>query len=351
MPTVNIPGVELVRAGTWNASTGRVTISKADLYDMAMAARDTTVDAAPIKLGHVDPRFDGEPALGWVKNLRLSSDGGTLIGDLVEVPSQLADILSTAFPRRSVEIAWGTKSAEGASRGAILTGLALLGVTAPAVKGLADVYRAVASDDVQTEGHTVALATDTSGIPANDVDARHPAIQHDQLPAEGQPMGATTKAAAEAAADENTDPAGDAAEQESTTTPPADNAADDSTDTSGEQDDAALSGDAPKVVTLSQGQYDDLMRGAQAGTAAIAELNRQRRDGIVTSALSVGKLRPADQQAWRTALDRDEEGTVALLATLPQIVPTHMLGSAHASLEPGDVEWNAFENSLTGKDA
>lgn len=347
MPTVNIPGVELVRAGTWNASTGRVTISKDDLADMATASRDTTIDAAPIKLGHVDPRFDGEPALGWVKNLRLSSDGSTLIGDLVEVPSQLADILPTAYPRRSVEIAWGTKNTDGSRRGAILTGLALLGVTPPAVKGLADVYRAAASDDPDTDAHTVALATDTGGIPAIGDESMHPANQHDHLPAEGQPMGATTKAAAEAAADETTDKPDEAVDQESTSTATDD--ADTSDDADGEKD-AELSA-GPRVVTLSQGQYDDLVRGATAGQAALAELDRQRRDGIITTALAAGKLRPADQQAWRGALDRDEEGTVALLATLPQIVPTTMLGSAHASLDPTDAQWDAFEQSLTGKDA
>lgn len=348
MPTVNIPGVELVRAGTWNASTGRVTISKADLADMATASRDTTVDAAPIKLGHIDPRFDGEPALGWVKNLRLSSDGSTLIGDLVEVPSQLADILSTAYPRRSVEIAWGTKATDGSRRGAILTGLALLGVAAPAVKGLADVYRTAAAD-TDIDGHTVALATDTGGIPAIGEESMHPANQHDHLPAEGQPMGATTKAAAEAAADETNDKPDEVVEPKSTSTTP------DEPDTSADADDtdekdAELSA-GPRVVTLSQGQYDDLVRGAEDGRAARAELDRQRRDGIITTALADGKLRPADQQTWRVALDRDEAGTVALLATLPQIVPTTMLGSAHATVDPTDAQWAAFENSLTGKDA
>ena len=115
---------------------------------------------------------------------------------------------------------------------------------------------------------------------------------------------------------------------------------------------AAVSGATPQVVTLSQGQYDDLLAGATAGAAAKAALDGQRRDGIVNAALSEGRLRPADTQPWREALDRDEAGTVALLSTLPQVFPVAALGSAHAPQgNPNDAEWTAFEASLTGKGA
>ena len=114
----------------------------------------------------------------------------------------------------------------------------------------------------------------------------------------------------------------------------------------------AIAASAPATVTLSQGQYDELLRGATAGQAALAALDTTRRDGIITAALNEGRLRPSDQKAWRTALDRDEDGTVALLGTLPpQTIPTASLGSAHATFDPSEAAWDEFSKSLTGKDA
>jgi hypothetical protein len=135
--TVTIRDVELVQLGTWRASTGDTTIGADDLASMLAAASDPEVDQAAMRIGHIDPRFDGEPALGWVRNLR--QVGNKLVGDLVDVPAKLAEIIPRALRRRSVEIAWGYKTPSGKTYKAALTGLALLGVTPPAVKGLADV--------------------------------------------------------------------------------------------------------------------------------------------------------------------------------------------------------------------
>lgn len=349
MATMTIRGVELVRAGTWNASTGRVTISPADLDNMVTASANPEIDGAPIKLGHVDPRFDGEPALGWVKNLRLSSDGTVLVGDLVDVPAQLADIIPSAYPRRSVEIAWMKDQG-----GAVLTGLALLGVTPPAVKGLADVYRVAATEDARTDTPSVFavhLATDTCGIPITVNDTGQPS-PHQQSPrAEESSMGKTTQAA-EAAADTTTeqDSGVDPAETTSTTdqTENPDSTEGDSEENSEPVTANASASDAPAVVTLSAGQYEELMRGAQAGAAALAQIDATRRDTILNTALAEGRLTPADQATWRSALDKDEAGTVALLATLPpQRVPTVPAGSALADgTDPLDAEFEAFEKRL-----
>ena len=323
--TVNIPGVELVKAGTWHASTGTVTLTASDLESMVAESRDPAIDAVPVKLGHVDPRFDGEPALGWVRNLRLSSDGSTLIGDLMEVPASLADIIGSAYPRRSVEIDWGLPK-PGGKRGAVLTGLALLGVTPPAVKGLDDVYRTAASATL-----TYTLSSDTGGIqpePADTSDATDQ-TQEGPMPDIEQPE-------AEAVEEETTE---EATVEEETT--------------EDEQAPVTVDASAPATVTLSQGQYDDLVRGANAGKAALAALDAQRRDQIITTALSEGRLRPSDQEAWRTALDRDEDNTVALLNTLPaqQVLATAAFGSAHAGVDLTEAAWDDFTANLTGKGA
>lgn len=326
MATVNIPGVELVKTGTWHASTGTVTLTASDLESMVSESRDPAVDAAPVKLGHVDPRFDGEPALGWVRNLRLSSDGSTLIGDLMEVPASLADIIGSAYPRRSVEIDWGLPKGAGGKRGAVLTGLALLGVTPPAVKGLDDVYRTAAS-------FTYTLSSDTSGIQPEPAD-----------------NGNATDQTQEGPMPDIEQPEVEAVEEE--TAPAAEETAEETVEETVEEP-VTVEAAAPATVTLSQGQYDELLRGSEAGKAALAALDSQRRDQIITTALAEGRLRPSDQGAWRTALDRDEDNTVALLNTLPkQMVPTVALGSAHAGLaDPGEAAWEAFAANLTGKGA
>jgi len=137
-----IPDVELVKVGAWPASTGDVEITPRDLEAAVKAASSPSVRRPVLKLGHVDPRFDGEPAVGYVDNLRLSNDGLTLLGDLRGVPAWLADILPSAYPDRSIEGQFGMKDQTGNFHDFVLTGLALLGVSPPAVgtlKSLADV--------------------------------------------------------------------------------------------------------------------------------------------------------------------------------------------------------------------
>jgi len=154
MATVTVPNVELVSVGTWDASTGRSTITPDDLTAAVQAFSDNLVNKPPVKIGHTDPRFadgnhDGAPAFGWIENIRTSPDGQKLLGDLVGVPAKLAEIMPAAFRRRSIEMAYGYRTAAGKVYRAVVTGLALLGAQAPAVRNLADVVA------LYTAGNTV----------------------------------------------------------------------------------------------------------------------------------------------------------------------------------------------------
>lgn len=128
-----IPDVELLKTGQWPLSTGTYTFTTEDLAAAVRAAQSPCVSRPVIKLGHSDPRFDGEPAVGFVDNLRLSEDGSTLVGDLCGVPAWLADIMPSAYPRRSIEGMVNFRDQSGTVHPFALTGLALLGVTPPAV--------------------------------------------------------------------------------------------------------------------------------------------------------------------------------------------------------------------------
>jgi hypothetical protein len=132
-PPVNIPGVDLVAAGTWPLSSGETTFTRDHLQQAIEAAQCPAVGPPIIKLGHVDPRFDGEPALGKVTNLRLTANGDKLTGDLSGVPAWLGDVAASAYPNRSVEGAFNHVCQIGHTHPFAITGLALLGVTAPGV--------------------------------------------------------------------------------------------------------------------------------------------------------------------------------------------------------------------------
>ncbi|MDM3924165.1 hypothetical protein DDJ48_21525 [Mycobacteroides abscessus] len=131
-----IRGVELVKVGSWEISTGTWTVTAADLQS-AVAAHAAGVLRKPvIKLGHQGPMRDAAPALGHVDGLRLTDDGQTLVGDLVNVPARLAAVLASAYPDRSVEALIDYQDTDGTVWPLVLSALSLLGATAPGIDTL-----------------------------------------------------------------------------------------------------------------------------------------------------------------------------------------------------------------------
>jgi hypothetical protein len=148
----SIPGVELAQAGTWQLSTGETTITRDDLAAAVGALDCPAVRNPSLKLGHVDPRFDGEPAVGWVGGLRLVDDGNTVVGDYRGVPAWLADVMSSAYPDRSIEGVRDFRCQIGHTHPLVITAVALLGVAMPGIgtldslQDVAALYQVAASD-------------------------------------------------------------------------------------------------------------------------------------------------------------------------------------------------------------
>ena len=137
---VTVPNLELLEVGEdWATSTGSFTWSLKDLQSAIASQDDPFVRTPIVKLGHVDKRFDGQPSLGRVKNLHLSDNGQTLLGDLVGTPTWLAECMASAFPRRSIEGYFDFTTKSGNNWPFVLTGLALLGDSYPAIESLEDV--------------------------------------------------------------------------------------------------------------------------------------------------------------------------------------------------------------------
>jgi hypothetical protein len=187
---VTIPGVELVEAAVdVSTSTGIYTFTAEHLAAAVAAQDDPAVRSPIVKLGHIDPRFDGEPAVGVIRNLRLSANGMTLLGDLVGVPAWLAEILPSAYPSRSIEAWFDYTSTSGTKHPFVLTGLALLGVSAPALQSLEDV-RALYETPEAVQVELVAAAEADRAAEANG-GQRVVIEQGDPMPKRGRQVAAS----------------------------------------------------------------------------------------------------------------------------------------------------------------
>lgn len=153
MPSlVTLPNVDIVATGTWALSSGPATFTAEDLANAVQASQCPAIGSPVLKLGHVDPRFDGEPAVGRVMNLALTASGNKITGDLAGMPAWLGTVMASAYPNRSIEGYWDFKCQVGHTHPFVISALALLGVTSPGVgvlSSLADVaalYGVAASD-------------------------------------------------------------------------------------------------------------------------------------------------------------------------------------------------------------
>lgn len=139
-------GVELARPGTWHLATGRRSFDEKHLKDAADFFKASGQNRIPLGLGHTDTRFDGDPAFGWVGNIRYTEDekGPVLLGDLVDVAPWLAAAAQNHWPNRSIE-GFADLDWNGRVYSLALTRLALLGATPPAMPTLADMQALVAA--------------------------------------------------------------------------------------------------------------------------------------------------------------------------------------------------------------
>lgn len=151
---VTWPNVELIHTGTWDISTGRWTVTTEDLNNVVAALDCPAVRNPVIKIGHTDPRFDGEPAVGYLDGLVVSATGHELRGDYRGIPEWLRDVLASAYPDRSIEGEYDHICQLGHVHPFVLTGVALLGVTPPGVGTLQSLQDVAALFGVAAAGPT-----------------------------------------------------------------------------------------------------------------------------------------------------------------------------------------------------
>lgn len=136
-------GVELVNTGSWRLLSGSWDPNSTDILAAVEASKCPAVRRPRLKLGHLDPRFngagdkmlDGTPALGWFDNLRASDDGNTLLGDQVALP-WLSKVQAAAWPDRSIEGTYRKRCALGHTHPFVIDAVSLLGETPPGIPTL-----------------------------------------------------------------------------------------------------------------------------------------------------------------------------------------------------------------------
>jgi len=350
--TTTFKDVQLVKAGTWGGMTGRSTITPEDLADAVAAYADPEIDRGVLKIGH-DGDLNlatGQPALGWIENLKLSDDKQTLIGDLTDIPSKLAAIIPRAFRRRSVEMTLGAKTPSGKTYRAALTGLALLGAKAPAVKGLDDILSLYAAEGDPLEGdETVAFAvdgaTDTAPVPHTPGapgESGNGSNTPDERTAEMALTDALKKKLGlpETATDAEVEAALEAAElaapAASEKTPEEIAAEAAAAAAATEAAAAAAAAGAPAAgaqlaegatVIVSAVQFADMQ--SQLATLT-TERAADRKAKALDDAIKTGRIAPAERVAFAAALEANEAAGLELLGKLAPRFSTVELGADHA---------------------
>lgn len=172
LETVKLEGVAVMAAGGPYRAKG--SPPGGDFYDDATLQR--IADASNRytergelrsinKIGH-DPQqrllaasgiTDGEkPSAGWLRNFRV--DGGKLKADIENVPKKLADLIKVgAYRTRSAELRSLESQTGSGEREPVVTGLAWLGATSPAIRTLDDIhayYEADPDEDVTIVDYT-----------------------------------------------------------------------------------------------------------------------------------------------------------------------------------------------------
>lgn len=365
--TVDFRGVPLCRAGEWNGLTGKGKVTAADLQSVVDAYSDQEVDRARVKIGHLSGMNaalgDGAPAFGWVANPRMAADGVTLVGDLVDVPRKLGEVVGKAYKNVSVEMRKNVRTPSGKTHPAVLSGLALLGASAPAVKGLDDLVSLYASEApdggpedscTQSETMTIALGDALDTSPTVPAPSR---VSGDDDTDSPEPPGAETEGEPTVAfldqAREKLGLAKDATEDEILTAL-SENPADPDTQVKAQETDVTGDPDvkepelkstepeaskSPETVTVSKAQWDDV-------TAQLKDLTDkakvEHQEKVLEAALSEGRIVPAEREQWVTALSEAPQATEVLLSKLAPRVNMSEHGSDVALSASEDSDEDAF---------
>lgn len=350
--------VELARPGAWKLSSGDTEFTAEMLRDAADFFVASGGQRVPIKLGHVDDRFDGEPTFGSVENVRYVEDerGSVLLGDIIDMPQWLAAAAPKRWPNRSIE-GWQNFAYDGREYSLILSGLVFLGVTPPGVrniKSLADLQYALAASSAQRV-FASAPPDDPAEPPPDD-----PAEPPEAPPSAGLSAAQPTTPAPPAEIP-HTNGAGmnlakyrealaglpdDASEEDveaaliaagfapRSPAPPDTDALFDLTPepelvNASQQRDKRVAAAAGKggLITIDPAQLQEFRDAMVRASALTKRLEVRDRDEAITAAVKAGKFPPSRREHYERYWDADPVGAKEVIASLAaDLVPVHASG-------------------------
>jgi hypothetical protein len=298
----------------------------------------------PVALGHADERFSGDPAFGSVTNIRYAEDdrGPVLLGDIVDMPGWLSASAPRSWPNRSIE-GWQNFEYEDREYSLVVTGLAFLGVTPPAVRNirsLADLQTALAAsaarhlvasapvDDPAAAPETSAEADETNEEEAGQMD---PAKIREALglPADAsddEVKAALTTAGFTATSPPPTEPA--PAPGPTVPEPAPEPEA---------KPELVLASGTMRVDASAWQEREDRIKRLEAQAAKQRD---SERDQIIAKAVVDGKFTPARKEHWVRLWNADPEGTRQVIDGLARnVVPVMASGYDGDSGEDMDAEF------------
>lgn len=326
-------GVELARPGRWKVAAGDGNFTAQDLRDAADFFTASGGQAVPVKLGHTDNRFagDGEPAFGLVTNVRYTEDsrGPVLLGDITGMPEWLAASAPTRWPNRSIE-AWRNVEYQGREYSLVLSGLAFLGVTPPAVRdirSLADLQTALAASsaervfasapDVDTAAPPDSPALVAGVSPTTEGAGMSLAKYREALA--GLPDDASeddVKAALSAAGFVAESPPAPEPVQASLFDPQQPTTTDSADTSTAPKRELVHAAGAPGTVVLASSVWEETQNTIKTLKAFVDKTQRDERDQVIAKAVQDGKFTPAQRTHFSRLWDADPNGTRVLIDNL-----------------------------------
>lgn len=333
-------GVELARPGTWQLSSGKSEFTSAMLRDAADFHASTGGQKIPLGFGHMDSRFDGDPAWGWLTNVRYDEDdrGPVLLGDLVDLDDWVHAAAPARWPHRSIEGVKGVTFA-GREYGLVLTRLALLGATPPgmpALKSLTDLRQLVAASVALDGGEWIA-ATAPEATPQGE---DHPS---DRKREPGMPDAAKLREALGLKADASDDEvkaaltsSGLVASQPEPPAPaPAPNPAPEPAPAPAPEPQlvSASSVNTPGTVLIASSVWEETQNTIKRLAAHVDQAKRDEAEKVIASAVEQGKFTPAQKPHFAKLWLADPEGTKALIEGLTPNSALAIAASGYADLD------------------
>jgi hypothetical protein len=333
-------GVELARPGTWQLKFGPSEFTPAMLRDAADFHASTGGQRIPLGFGHMDARFDGDPAWGWLTNVRYAEDasGPVLLGDLVDLDDWVHAAAPARWPHRSIEGVKGVTFG-GREYGLVLTRLALLGATPPgmpALKSLSDLRQLVAAAAAASGGEWIAASIPETSPQGAD----HPS---DRKGAPGMPDAAKLRDALglpPGASDDEVTAALASAGLVGTTQPeppnPAPNPAPAPTPEPAPHPEPQLvnaSALPAGMKLVSESVWDETQKTIAKLASFVDDTKRSERDTVIASAVEAGKFYPSQKAQFARLWDSDPEGTRSIIDGLTPNGQLAVMASGYADLE------------------